>query len=563
MNSHTAETATRFKSRFIGFLLASLTLFEQAVGSMRCWWWISVGCAGILAWSARHAMNPDGLSYLDLASEALIQGPAELVNAHWSPGYPALIGVALLVFRPSPAQEVPLVHFSNVLIFLSTVSAFSFFLRLWLSVTFQGEAIDDKKKYVLPFAFATFLFFTLQFIGVSTVTPDLGVAAIVFLAAGITCRLSLPGSRWTHYLALGTVLGVGYYLKAAMLPLGMALLSILLFLPRSDGGHRKKLLLSFSIFCLIAAPLIVAISGRIGRLSFSEAGWHNYGGVVKRLEHPPHKLMERPLVIDFASPVKGTYPLHYDPGYWFAGTTVRFDLRGQVMALKMNLREFRKMISQSAVLVYAALTLCIFLIDRKLYPILPKNQWWLFVWPLTAFAMYLLVHVEPRYVGAFFVLLWVTVYGALICRLDRLVTKAVCTTVVFALLIPPAVDLAVTSVGMVQELSRSRQADYQIIATALNSLGVRKGDSLAVVGPGYDSYYARFAGLRVLGEMPNTEEFWRLSTPELEDVAERLASIGIKAVVAWNRPDTAAVADWSEFKISDSLRFSVLLLASE
>jgi hypothetical protein len=47
-------------------------------------------------------MNPDGLSYLDLASEALRSGPSGLVNGHWSPGYPALLCVALTLFDPSP-----------------------------------------------------------------------------------------------------------------------------------------------------------------------------------------------------------------------------------------------------------------------------------------------------------------------------------------------------------------------------------------------------------------------------------------------------------------------------
>lgn len=40
-------------------------------------------------------MNPDGLSYLDMASEAVIGGPSKLVNTYWSPGYSAFIGMGL------------------------------------------------------------------------------------------------------------------------------------------------------------------------------------------------------------------------------------------------------------------------------------------------------------------------------------------------------------------------------------------------------------------------------------------------------------------------------------
>jgi hypothetical protein len=166
-------------------------------------------------------MNPDGLSYLDLASEALRSGPSGLVNGHWSPGYPALLCVALTLFDPSPGQEFPLVHFVNFFIFVLTLWAFHFFLRRWLlySDTYGPIGGQDKRD-VVPFAFCTFLWFTLQYIGVGLVTPDLCVAAIVFLAAGITCRLSLPGSRGKHYVALGFIFGLGYYAKAPIFSFG-------------------------------------------------------------------------------------------------------------------------------------------------------------------------------------------------------------------------------------------------------------------------------------------------------------------------------------------------------
>ena len=50
---------------------------------------------------------------------------------------------------------------------------------------------------------------------------------------------------------------------------------------------------------------------------------------------------------------------------------------------------------------------------------------------------------------------------------------------------------------------------------------------------------------------------------ELKLAADRLASIGVRAVVAWNRPDTSAFADWKDAKVSDSSRLSVLRLTPE
>src|ERR1700692_3880390 len=62
------------------WLLASVSFFERALGSVPFWWSICLGCAGILAVSARHSMNPDGLSYLDMAFEPCHSGPSVLLN---------------------------------------------------------------------------------------------------------------------------------------------------------------------------------------------------------------------------------------------------------------------------------------------------------------------------------------------------------------------------------------------------------------------------------------------------------------------------------------------------
>jgi hypothetical protein len=161
--------------------------------------------------------------------------------------------------------------------------------------------------------------------------------------------------------------------------------------------------------------------------------------------------------------------------------------------------------------------------------------------------------------GAFFVLFWLALYQALMFRADRWVTMAVCATVVAAVMIPFTADLAIVSVRIARDLIHPRQPGYQTIALAMRNLGLANGDRLAVVGFGKDCYYARCARLRVVAQIPDKREFWNLSASELKSVTERLASIGVKAVVAWDRPNTSAHADWTDVKASDSV-LSVLLV---
>jgi hypothetical protein len=517
-------------------------------------------------------MNPDGLSYLDLASEAVHAGPARLLSGYWSPGYPALLTLALALFHPSADREVPLIHLVNFVIFALTLGAFQYFLRGWLALT-AGITNDKEKSETIPFAFFLFLWFTLEYVGVGEVTPDLCVAALIFLAAGITCRLSLPGSGGKLYLALGIAFGFAYYAKAAMFPLSALFLAGLLLYPPSRCVTRPKLLLSLAVFLVMAAPLVAVLSTRVGKLSFGETGPLNYAWYVNGLpkftgwadvstdaygtpQHPPRKLMEKPLILEFASPIQGTFPLWYDPSYWNAGARVRFDLRRQVAALRNTLREFKSMISQMTVFLSGAVVLFILVAYESRLSNLPRYASWLLIWPLAAMSMYALVHVESRFLGSFFVLLWIVVFGVLTSRLPRTVGwatvgLAVCATVAGAVMIPFLAHLAGAGVRSVRGLIHPQEPDYEIVAGRLRDLGLRSGDRLAIVGHEYDPYYAQYARLRVVAEIPDADEFWNLSAPELKSVSDRLAAIGVKAIVAANRPGV---------RVSGAVPYTVLLL---
>lgn len=560
------------------FLASPWTSLERALGSVRFWCGIYLYCAAVLAWSMRHLLGHDGLSYLDLASDALSGGPAALVNGYWSPGYPALLSIGLFLIRPSPGQEFPVVHVVNFVISMFTLWGFLVFFRYWSAATHGDDvAHADEKKYITPFAFCTFLWFTLSTIGSRVVTPDLAVAGIVFLAAGICCRLSLPGSSLKHHAALGAVLGIGYYLKAVMFPLGVVLLVLLfLLLPRSKGATRRNLSISLAVMLLVAAPLVAALSARAHTLTFGEAGRLNYVWFVNRLPtstgwiggtadvngsptHPPRTLMERPLVLEFASPIKGTYPLWYDPSYWYAGAQARFDLSQQIATLKITLLEYKDILLESMAFVSGTLVLSVVGLRQKRHPLLSRSSWWQLAWPLFACATYGLVHVEARFLAAFFVLFWLAIYRALMFRVDKWVMMAVCGTVLGTVMPPFATRVATETVRIAKDSVFSTMPDYQKAALDLGALGLASGDRLAIVGVAEDCYYCRYARLRVVALIPNAQEFQGLSAPELRSVAERLASNGVKAVVALNRTD--ASADWKDVKGSDSMRLSVLLLS--
>ena len=556
--------------------LSLMRVFARGLTSVRCWWCVCLVWAAILAWAGRDAMNPDGVSYLDMASGTLSHGPAQLVSANWSPGYPAIVALVFMLFHPSTSQEFPLVHLINFVIFVLVLWAFTFFLRSWLRADIATEVDEhETARYITPLAFGMFLWFTMEFIGLDLVTPDLLVAAMVFVAAGMVCRLSRSGSTGLRpYVLLGLALGLGYYAKTVLFPSGLALLAVLFLVRPNRNLSRKGLLASGLVFLAVAAPLVALISARVGRVSIGEAGrlsyiWYvnhrnllshnywegNFGKAYATLEHPPRMVMERPMTIEFSTPLPGTFPLWYDPPYWWQGEAARLDWRQQIVALEANLGGI---LPDMKVVILGSLVLLILATRRKVAPIERRSRFWLVAWPLAVCSMLALVRVENRYLAPFLVLFWLAVYRTLMLRVNVRTRATILAGVLSMLLVPQAVVLA--SAAAIAARNRRQEPEYRTIARGLTELGIHGGDRLAVVGYAFDSYYARFARVQVTADVEDADEFWRLSEADLKRLEDRLAASGVKALVARNRPAGSWPERWRDLDGTKSARFSVLLL---
>ena len=542
-------------------------------------------------------MNADGMSYLDMASDALRGGPQNLVNGYWSPAYPALISLAFFIFRPPPIPEFPLIHFVNFAVFCFVLLSFTFFLKSWLAVHRDDPSSKEEESHIISFCFCVFLWFTIDFITLSAVTPDLCVAGIVFLTAGICCRISLPGSSWRYFVALGGILGLGYYVKTAVFPLGLILIAVLFVWPLSYSHSRFKILLSGLVLLIVAAPLVALVSSRVDHLSIGETGRLNYAWYANGLhpyvgwaggiddahgapEHPPRTLLGKPTILEFADPVSGTYPLWYEPSYWYAGAKVRFDFRGQLTALKENLIFYCRAFEQMTTLFVGALLLLIHAGRQKILATPDRDFRWLLTWPITACLMYAVTHAESRFLGAFFVLFWLALYRLLWRRVADVVRVVVLGTVICALFISITVSALEAGArrpvlpwrrsGIVGGMTPSDQLVQLKVATALQAAGVRRGDRLATVGYAFDAYYARYIGARVTAHIVEANEFigsaheaFRyLSAEDLGRVRDRLASIGVKALVTTGRPVNAASDDWKDIMVSGSPRYSIMLVTT-
>jgi hypothetical protein len=583
-NPKLAEPAdTRFGFRHVTALSNSVSV----------WWIVCLLGAGLYAWVDRHAMNPDGMSYLDMALEALRSGPGNLINGYWSPLYPALISGAVSVLRPTSAALFPVVHLVNLLIFVITLFCFTFFVRSWAAIQQNDSAgAQVRTPHLIAFPFGLLFWFAEEFTRPSIEHPDLCVTAIVFLVAGLCCRIS-AGGRWRYFLGLGLALGLAYYAKAVMFPLALILLAVLLALPPPGKTARLKVASSALVFLILSVPLVAWVSKLVGHLSTGETGPINYAYYVNALpgppswtagvngapEHPPRTILREPIILEFSAPVKGTDPLGYDPSYWFAGARPHFNLRQQLATVKVNLRLYLSFLYEMVAMVSGALMLYL-LSPRGSLPRRPDNLFlWFTVWPITACGLYALVHVDARFLPGFFMLFWLALYTFLWQKVDPGARTAVLGMVLLVLFVPTLKDLGKASAGGTMD-----KPEYIRVGDALRDMGLGPGDSIAVAGglsyetggrvyresSAWDAYYARYVGARVIAAVVDADDgidepqrpapaFWHVDKEHLARAKDALAEIGVKAIVARARPADSTLADWHQVR---GTPYSIMLISA-
>ncbi len=287
-----------------------------------------------------------------------------------------------------------------------------------------------------------------------------------------------------------------------MFPIGLLLMAF---------AFGRKIWISFLTFGVIVLPLVFAISRDVGHPSISETGRLNYSWSVNDLpdewwltgqparfgtpEHTPRKLMQQPLLIEFASPVPGTYPIHFDPSYWFAGLRTTFDVK------------------KTGGILIGGFILLVVLSRIRATPI--------FLWCVSAILMYSLVVIEKRYIGSFLVLLGVLIYS-------RFLKEHVpnWATVAFAVAAVAVALLHDLHVGLGTGIDESQR-----LAAALARAGLHSGDRLAAMRKPYNCYFVRLAGMRVVAMIPSEQEYRAMTADQRRELSNQLRGIDVKALL--------------------------------
>jgi 4-amino-4-deoxy-L-arabinose transferase-like glycosyltransferase len=529
-------------------------------------WLIAIMLGALQAWINRYKLSTDDIiAYLDIG-DAYLQGNwQDAINGYWSPLYSWILALSLSVLKPSAYWEFPSVKLINFLIYLLTLACFDFFVRE-LIVSYQEKLLQDSPNtwFNIPkwawivLAYTLFLLSSLQWIGISSDTPDMCVAAIVYLASALVLRIHRQSKSWLNYFALGAVLGLGYLAKTAMFPISFVFLGVALF---SVGNLRRAILpilASILVFTAISAPFLVAISTARGHPTFGDSGKLNYAWLVTEQvkpyrfwqgqepgsgtpKHPPRKIFDNPKVFEFATPIGGTYPPWHDPSYWYEGLLLKFNPVKHIKVLLKNAFYYYEIFLGG--LIFGYLIIVTLSGNLRLAVKQLKKNWMLIIPAAAGLGIYMIgidmpvAHIETqpstRYIAPFIVLLFAGIFSTI--RLpNSQESKKLITGISLATFLLIAVPLPYqTTKGLWTGVTEQQQHIHWYVADRLHQLGLQPGEKVAVLGHYVHPHYhwARLAKVKIVAEIVEADVFWAKTAAVRSEILKKIENTGAKVIV--------------------------------
>jgi hypothetical protein len=536
-------------------------IWRAVLWSVMCCTWLAQGLSGA-------PVNPDGVSYLDIASACLKGNFSALINGVWSPLYSVLLTFWLFLFRPSAPWEARIVRLFNCGALVFAACCFEYLLN-GLAQYQEAIRIKEQQDGLLPpwvlraTGYSLFFFASVYMTPAELVNPDVLVMAFVLLAAGLMLRIRIRKDGALSFAVLGLVLGLGYLAKTVMFPVGLAFLVGVLFAVRNFRRATPRILLAAFLFLAVSGPFIFALSKSKGRLTFGDSGAISYAVLVNGAtfavhwqgqppgtgtpKHPTRKILATPPVYEYAEPIGGSYPPWTDPSYWYDGIRPHFVLAEQLRTLRNSIAAYRDTLGLLWGIVAGFLVFLFWggSIRRFVNNVLQET----FLWgpAVAAMGMYALVRVEPRYLSGFIMLVWAAAFLALrIPEPGHAIVRSVTLTIVVLLGFQTVLSF---KKDIVTRPASGSPTVHCAVAQDLWREGVKPGDRVAYVGAAvWYHYWAHLAQVSVVTEVASegVAAFWAASPQLRAKVTDLLATTGAKAVVSKDVPPRLLADGWKE-----------------
>ena len=286
-------------------------------------------------------------------------------------------------------------------------------------------------------------------------------------------------------------------------------------------------------YLALFVPYVFATSWSYGQFTVGESGNLNYAFHVNQMPHwtnwqggppefgkpahPTRHLLEDLPVFEFGTPFKSTYPPYNNMAYWYQGFIHFFSWRLQILAVIRSCYFLAGVLKDNP---FFSLLIVAFLlaISNREYRLRVRKfvfaLWPLFLPAALGIASYLLVHVEDRYLGPFFIILGLIPLAPLVdCKLNS--KRILSISIALLYILGAGAELKAREAKVLAATLRGitfRDDKQWKLAQALHSYGIASGVGVASIpnsNPSLRCTWAYMAGIRIVAEFGSPA--WQLA----------------------------------------------------
>jgi len=552
------------KSKSTG-LLSRLPEFLRVRNSRPIYWTIVIALGAVQALAHRFQVDHDGVNYLDIADNYAHGAWRAAINAYWSPFYSWLLALGVHFVQFPRAWESTFLHLVNFAAYLCAYRCFEFLLEELVSASYvKGTPTSFSAGSWRLLGLGLFLYSSLYMANHAGSTPDIILTVFAYLAMGLLLRICSGHAEWRTFACFGVALSFGYFAKTAMFLLAFVFLAVAVAVVVHQRERRVAFLCAPVCFLLIAGTWVGVLSWAKGRLSYGDSGrlaytylvqpktepfaWSGATDPAQHLMHPPRRIGEEPPVIEFATPVPGTFPLWYDSPYWLAGSKTHFSLQGQLRVLRLSSASYFAILNNQREDLVLIVALFLLQDSGRAYFRRLRSLWPVLIPPLAAMGLYSLVLVEPRYVSPFTVIFWLGLFAAIrlpvadAAKFQRFADCAILATVLVT-----GIVLFRGALSDTHSMLAPKASEQAEVANGLQKLGLAEGSTVSLIGTSRESFeWARLAGLRIVSIVPNenVNEYWFGTAGTQERVSGLFATTSAIAIITDFIPTGASAQGW-------------------
>jgi hypothetical protein len=379
------------------------------------WFASGLGIGLLLNWHFRFNAAADTVSYLEIAQKYSHGRVSEAIVLYWSPFYSWLL---IPVVRLSRAAQVPMGHALQFVllpfVMWSTWRLLKLLHRSGASLSMAGAIL----------VLGVGLVAALVVIPARYLTPDLvALGVVLWLVSRIGEEAAGVNDGALHRLLTGMLWGLAYLVRTYVAPFGIMIFLLAAMMVRgrdtSPRQHVRWLGIYLAGFFIIAGPWIGVLSHREGRLTWGESGRNN---LLAQLPRQELRAPEWPQVLagghvrNFERPFPLISPESYDV---VPGGTYRYHhfVSGYARIVVGNLEAMLFGFFPPDLPLYWPLGILSVLAGTAFVPFVRPQRVhervsaWFLIAGIIGLLMFVLIHVESRYLAPFPVLIAAGIAG--------------------------------------------------------------------------------------------------------------------------------------------------------